>query len=420
MKPLHENAHGGKDEKPESTNFPRVEHLRRLLGNDVLMLAWPRGSKGTKAKWGHLRVAAMADPKHLAKLEAGNIGIAQGQVSNGLCSIDLDDDQWMQRFLDANPSLASSLRTRGARGCNIWVQCVGDYPSTFKIKTDVGPEVGEWRATGVQTIISGRHPSGCHYRFIVEASPVAISFESIVWPDGLRRRLPNHDPSIAHSAHSSLSHAAHPDLSGSLKLPQVGSVCSLVLDVSHFIPSQRGESDRLLWAMAGRLKTAEKRTERTATPAEMTAIFMAWWEQASPFVDRDKDCAAYFAKWTGAYKRRKFPDDETALSAAWKAAQNEPLPPEATAEYAIPMSENMQRLVALCYQLQLFHGADPFFLGSRDAGPLLATPYRTVAYWLETLADEVGPFRVLKKVSTGSQASGKTNEYRYMPHEVRH
>ncbi len=35
-----------------------VIELRELLGQDVLLLGWPKGSKATKKKWGHLIVAS--------------------------------------------------------------------------------------------------------------------------------------------------------------------------------------------------------------------------------------------------------------------------------------------------------------------------------------------------------------------------
>jgi len=58
-----------------------VKELRELLGHDVLLLAWPKGSKGTKIKWGHRTVADMEKPDYLAKLERGNIGVALGAKS---------------------------------------------------------------------------------------------------------------------------------------------------------------------------------------------------------------------------------------------------------------------------------------------------------------------------------------------------
>ncbi|MEY4438452.1 MAG: hypothetical protein RL249_864, partial [Actinomycetota bacterium] len=44
-------------------------------------------------------------------------------------------------------------------------------------------DVGEWRATGGQTVIFGTHPSGCRYRRLVKAVPVQITFAEINWPD---------------------------------------------------------------------------------------------------------------------------------------------------------------------------------------------------------------------------------------------
>ena len=58
-----------------------IDHLRNLLGQDVLLLPWPKRSKGTKRRWKHRTAAAMANPKHLAKLNrATNIGVALGDA----------------------------------------------------------------------------------------------------------------------------------------------------------------------------------------------------------------------------------------------------------------------------------------------------------------------------------------------------
>jgi len=416
MNPLHDDKARGKDEQPGKAKSSRVEHLRWLLGDDVLLLPWPLGSKGTRARWGHLTVAAMANPKHLAKLEAGNIGVAQGQVSNGLCSIDLDDDEWMHRFLEANPSLADSLRTRGARGGNIWLRCVGSYPGTFKIKTDDGAEVGEWRANGAQTIISGRHPSGCEYTLTVGEPPLRIAFESIVWPEGLRapkaKTAETSELPIVHRNTATQSHSHAETQETHAGASRLGSAD--FFDISRFVPNTRHTSDRLLFAMSGALLTWEKQQDRKATAGEKQAIFRQWWKLAKLHVDPAMDEAAYLSKWLNACKRRKCASDETRLQSAWKAAQTEPLPPEASAIYDPPMSEKMQMLVALCYQLQRIQADRPFFLACRDAGSLLEVPFTTVHCWLQILAESDGPYCILKKVSTGSQPARRANEYSYL------
>src|SRR5262245_56312987 len=101
----------------------RISHLLALVGPAVL-LPWASGSKGSRRKWKHLRLVNMDQEGHRAELErAGNIGVALGEVSIGLVTIDLDEDSYVNAFLKENPLLRSTLRTHARRGCNIWVRC---------------------------------------------------------------------------------------------------------------------------------------------------------------------------------------------------------------------------------------------------------------------------------------------------------
>ena len=163
----------------------RISHLRDLLGPAVL-LPWPSGSKGDSRRWKHLQLADMDEVSHLAKLQrAGNIGVALGQVSNGLITIDFDQDSYVETFLTANLLLADTLRTRGRRGCNIWVRCSSEYPASHKLKDLSGVGIGEWRADGNQTIVSGTHPEGMPYQFVVERPVITISYDAIIWPTSI-------------------------------------------------------------------------------------------------------------------------------------------------------------------------------------------------------------------------------------------
>ena len=42
----------------------------------------------------------------------------------------------------------------------------------------------EWRADKRLLTIAGRHPEGMDYSLVVEAPPLKLRFEEIVWPDG--------------------------------------------------------------------------------------------------------------------------------------------------------------------------------------------------------------------------------------------
>jgi hypothetical protein len=121
-----------------TSNSDRIEHLRELLGPAVL-LPWRTGSKADRSKWKHFQLSDMAGENHLERLEkAGNIGVALGKVSEGLITIDIDDDSVVSLFLEANPLLKKTLRTRAKRGCNIWLRCSSEYPLSQKLKNAFG------------------------------------------------------------------------------------------------------------------------------------------------------------------------------------------------------------------------------------------------------------------------------------------
>lgn len=164
-----------------------VTDLRALLGQNVVLIPVQANTKRPVHNgWPQTTIAAMDDPAYVARLRTGNIGVALGTNSNGLCAIDVDDDHEVEPFLTLNPLLQSTLRTRGARGAQFWVKIAGEYPKLVKLKTPTGQNWGEWRCDGGQSVIHGTHPDGMRYRRQVEAHPVEMVFTDIVWPEHLK------------------------------------------------------------------------------------------------------------------------------------------------------------------------------------------------------------------------------------------
>jgi P4 family phage/plasmid primase-like protien len=174
-----------------------VRQLQELLGPAVL-LPIKRGKKGPEFDDWQTTTLADMTPENLAVLDyRHNIGVLLGKASAGLCSIDVDAEEDVAPFLALNPKLESTLRTKGKRGCNLWIRVKGQFPGlhtiTHRTKTngDGKPlKVGEWRADGGQTVIWGAHPSGCKYRRVVKSPPVEIEFSEIQWPDDWVRQEP--------------------------------------------------------------------------------------------------------------------------------------------------------------------------------------------------------------------------------------
>jgi hypothetical protein len=156
-----------------------MNSLFKILGSKTVLLKIPFGLKapGTK-QWQNTSINEMT-PAYLEELATGqyNIGVLQGKPSSGLCSIDIDHDEDVPAFLELNPALRTSLRTRGARGANIWVRITGKHPKLTRLTNKQGAPWGEFRADGGQTVIWGKHPSGCNYSIVVEQPIVEIAFE---------------------------------------------------------------------------------------------------------------------------------------------------------------------------------------------------------------------------------------------------
>jgi len=156
-----------------------------LLGVNAVLLPIRKGSKAPMLKkWQAITFEDTQQPDYQRKLDThGNRGVSLGKVSQNLCSIDFDDDEALNQFLELNPSLHDTLRTTAKRGANIWIILTGDYPKSQRIKNLTGDSIGEWRADGNQTIIQGLHPDGMQYRIAVSAHPIRIPYSEIQWGD---------------------------------------------------------------------------------------------------------------------------------------------------------------------------------------------------------------------------------------------
>ena len=158
--------------------FTNIEQIYELLGKNTVLIPLRKGTKKASVKtWKDLTLEKTLETQFQDKLrKASNIGVLQGTRSNNICSIDIDEDELAEEFLRHNPSLESTLITKGARGVNIWFKALGDCPGLQPEKW------GEVRGNGAYTLIKGIHPSGIEYSIINENKPVSIEFEKIKLP----------------------------------------------------------------------------------------------------------------------------------------------------------------------------------------------------------------------------------------------
>lgn len=157
-----------------------LDRFTALLGEDVFFVPCEWGTKVPLVTYVERPFAGTKTPAYQAlfHVEPTNIAVYLGRASGGLCAIDFDADTDLTRFLELNPPLATTTRSRGSRGGMLWLRIEGDYPESCN------PEHKhfEWRADGRLSTIHGRHPKGMDYALVVNTPPVTVPFASIVWP----------------------------------------------------------------------------------------------------------------------------------------------------------------------------------------------------------------------------------------------
>jgi hypothetical protein len=168
-----------------------LSHLYELTAHSAVFLPLPTGSKECHiSEWQNISFKETQTSGYQARLLAniglgGNIGVLLGPPSGSLCAIDIDFDNQIDPFLTCNPQLQESLRTRGAKGCQIFGFVRGNYPQRvvkggLKIE---GKAVAEWRGGNAYSVIFGIHPETQKpYERVVDKQAVVIEFSDIVFP----------------------------------------------------------------------------------------------------------------------------------------------------------------------------------------------------------------------------------------------
>ena len=379
-----------------------ISQILRLLG-PALLLPWPVGCKGSRKRWKHLQLIDMSAPSYVVELEkAGNIGVALGRVSNGLVTIDFDDEDYLEPFLEVNPLLRTTLRTTAQRGCYIWLRCITDCPQSCKLVNRSGEEIGEWRADGNQTIIAGTHPSGVRYQFVVEKPAITIDYRQIVWPDVILPPSATESRRVRRVIEKEVVSVGVSVSDGALQI-QASFGGDVIAQVA---PTDYHQNNTSLFKLARLVRSYENAMGRPATELERQFVFDRWCLFARRFWRPELTRDDYYAEFLEASSYARMGLDENPIEVAVSRAKAAPLP-----QVQGFTDERIRLLVAICHEIQ--QTVSSFFLPTRKLGEILGAHWTQVARWLRAL--EVLGIIHLAPGEVRRRGGSRSPRYRYCP-----
>jgi len=340
-------------------------------------------------------------PAYLNKLEHGNIGVALGTKSGNLIALDVDEDSLVAPYLALNPFLHDTLQTHGARGRVFWLRMAGSYPpKTVKLKTQTGKDGGEFRSNGSQSIIQGIHPAtGKPYQVVKMAKPLVVDFARIVWPPEisnpprLQAQLPvtaTEEPEEPEDTEETKESDESNEVAA-----WVFSVHSVEEALRVSTPTTAHQNYRLALVLARAVKALEAQAGKAFTPEQHQNIHNQWLTRAAQFLRPGQTNEDYFMEYLNAYKLAKFPLGSLALAQALEAAKKKPIPLAALAWTDNP---DVRLLAAICRELQIIHGKEPFYLSGRMVQKIFNhNTHATGAKWLRSFC----VMQVLDEVKKG-------------------
>jgi hypothetical protein len=170
--------------------------------------------------------------------------------------------------------------------------------------------------------------------------------------------------------------------------------------LTPFICTAKGQRNRKLFALARATRQIEDAREKKLSGSELSAVFEAWYSPSSPFIEMKRDeCLIHFLR-----VRDKVRFIAADLREAIVRAQSEPLP-----DIGIECPP-LQKIAALCRELQRGAPEHPFFLSVRTAKLLAGFASESAAHDALWVLESLG---VIQCVKRGIPGKPRATRWRY-------
>jgi hypothetical protein len=310
-------------------------------------------------------------------LRSGVTGVAIifGPVSAGIYSRDFDKEAAYRLWSAKNATLAASLPTvKTARGYHVY------FRSTLELSTKKYPD-GELRGKGAYCLAPpSKHPSGVFYKWLTPlTTDNLLTVEHPYTVFGTDTESTEGKERIESTE----------GIEETERIEEVDdnrrgvSVCGCVLDdleineiVQLALPSEKSRNHDYLFLLARAVKTQERKQGKLCSEDLLGKIFDAWYAKNRQNLRAESPKCDYFFEFLDAYKYAIYPLGEGVFEGAIGRAKESEPPRIALELYDEPQ---MQRLVAVCRELQRESGDHPFFLAYGTVAKVFNLPSPTVA-----------------------------------------
>jgi hypothetical protein len=312
------------------------------------------------------------------------IALILGAVSGNVAALDFDSDETYEWFRATHPELAQALPTeRTARGYHVFFRC-----TPTPTRRPKGQKI-ELLSTGAYVIVApspGKRWMNPPRAEIAQIDPFALGLErfGIIKPEkGQPREFTEREPSLQRprDPENGFCVSVKSSVPLSVKSGGLEEKTRRAIDevIQGNLPTGPGQRNGGVFGFSRALKCIPEL--RNWTSNDLRPILERWYELALPFIST-KDFDQTRADFEHAWERVKWPKGTQLLAIAREMAVQDPDTPREANGYEDPRT---QLLVRVCWQLQLLHGEQPFFLAWHAAGDLIGLSHPEAGRRLEML-----------------------------------
>lgn len=332
-----------------------------------------------------------------------NISAITGPASNGLTDLDFDSAEVYEQWRKNNPELAGRLPTsKSGRGYHVFIRSdlTKDDLSSFD-KIDI-------KAGGLISLPPSMHKIGVRYEWI---NPLPETIGDLPLLNPYEMNLDHFTDGSDGRDGSERGSDGTEGVGGELcvKFQDFSSQTKEKIEqaITKTLPNAYGQRYNLLFLFCRLLKKIDEIKEKTADELIEMGIADMWHERALPNIET-KSLAMTRSRFVNAWEDAKYPPGEgKSLEIAWKNAQKSTRPMVELDQFK--GDEIMEKLVRLCFELQVLAGPDDvWFLPTNKALDL----FNFTATWLAILLKDLCKRKIIKK--TQSHTATKCARYKFI------